>query len=246
MLGLVIAGAARPAKVAQPPLTSEQLASIKAQLRDAIIDEKNASSEIGVNASYTAKAKRDLEAAVEELNGAKKTLTGHNTTFTKAQAQVEHALGQARLAADRVTALSPSQAKPLVDGAVSATERALAEVNQLNLSTITAFFVLGRYTLTVNCNSGCQGIYVSEVTITSYNQSTGAFRGTGTQGPNEFTFDGTLLKGHVSWNLINTSGNPGYTAKGSGAVSGNGSWSGDGTDYDQNRPAGTFEFTFVH
>jgi hypothetical protein len=103
---------------------------------------------------------------------------------------------------------------------------------------------VGVYSFVATCTSVCSGVYYHQMTIKTYDPTSGAFTGTGVSGAIQWTITGTILDGQVKFHIVYTQGNPGYTFDGTGTAAADGStMSGTGTDFDQNRPAGTLNWT---
>jgi hypothetical protein len=110
--------------------------------------------------------------------------------------------------------------------------------------------LVGFYYATTTCHSGCEGTFELAMKITSYDATTGDFAGVLSSSGVEHAMTGTVKDGRFSYKLVNTVGNPGYTATVSGTVKMIGNsvvWLGSGTDNDPNRPPnqqkGAFAFS---
>jgi hypothetical protein len=90
----------------------------------------------------------------------------------------------------------------------------------------------GTYTLNFTCVSGCSGVWSHTMTISSFDSATGAFTGTGfcnAYPENTWNVTGTVTGNSVTYTIVYTGANAGYTVNGTGTIAADGSLSGTAT-----------------
>ncbi len=98
----------------------------------------------------------------------------------------------------------------------------------------------GNYNITFSCTSGCSGDYPHRAMITSQDNSTGDFSGTGFYVPdNSISWDitGNTMGNDLTFTIVYNNVNPGYTVNAVGTIDENGNFSGTATG-----PGQTFTF----
>lgn len=91
---------------------------------------------------------------------------------------------------------------------------------------------LGSYDLTFVCTNNCTGTFPHTMTITEWEAASGAFSGVGTlqfDASYTWTVSGTINPPDVSFTIIYTGSNPGYTAREIGLIDPSGGMSGTAT-----------------
>jgi hypothetical protein len=88
---------------------------------------------------------------------------------------------------------------------------------------------IGSYTIAFTCTSSCSGVYSHTMDITSYDSGTGAFSGVGHYNADtSYTWNltGVLTGSSLTFHIVYTGSNAGYTLDGTGTVATDGSLSG--------------------
>jgi len=90
----------------------------------------------------------------------------------------------------------------------------------------------GDYTLEFTCTSGCSGVYPHAMSISSFDEDTGVFSGTGSYIPDgsyTWDLDGTLTGTSLAMSIDYTGSNPSYAVSLAGTIAPDGTMSGTAT-----------------
>lgn len=95
-----------------------------------------------------------------------------------------------------------------------------------------AWDLTGSYVIEFTCTSGCSGTYPHTMNITSVDLTSGDFSGDGNYNPNpDYTWDvsGNVSDSSLTFTIVYTGLNPGYTVNASGTIASDGTLSGTAT-----------------
>ena len=90
----------------------------------------------------------------------------------------------------------------------------------------------GTYTIRFSCTAGCSGDYDHTMNISNFHKNNGNFAGNGNYIPDPsytWNLNGNLNGSAMTWHILYTGTNPGYTVDGAGTVASNGTLSGTAT-----------------
>jgi hypothetical protein len=96
----------------------------------------------------------------------------------------------------------------------------------------TAWNPIGSYTIALVCTAGCSGTYPHTMNVTAYDSGTGNFSGTGHYNPEPsytWNVNGNTTGSAITFHIVYTGSNPGYTIDATGTIAADGSLSGTAT-----------------